>query len=99
MINVANYIAMLLEKKKWTRLKLCDEINKIEKELGESRTTPQNITNYLNGNWAFRPKILVKWEKALGLKEGTLYKMVMPPLSKEGKEELKETIEKIRKVK
>ena len=98
MINVANYIQMLLEKKKWTKVKLCDEINKIEKELGEKRTVPQNINSYLNGTWAFRPKILAKWEKALGLKEGTLMNMVMPPLTKEGKDELRETINKLRRI-
>ena len=98
MINVGNYIEMILTKKKWTKTKFCEEINRIEAKLGESRTTPQNITNYFNGLWAFRPKILVKWEKALGLKEGTLYKMVVPPATKEGREELKMTIEQIRKV-
>lgn len=98
MINVADYIRILLEKKGWTKTKLCDEINKIEKELGEKRTVPQNITNYLNGMWAFRPKVLAKWEKALGLKEGTLMNMVAPPITKEGKEELKETINKLRRI-
>lgn len=98
MINVSNYIVMLLEKKKWTRTKLCDEINHIEAKLGEKRTMPQNITSYLNGTWAFRPKILAKWEKALGLKSGTLVSMVVPPLTKEGKEELKETIDRLKKI-
>ena len=98
MINVSDYIKMLLEKKGWTKTKLCDEINKIEKELGEKRTVPQNITNYLNGLYAFRPKILAKWEKALGLKEGTLMNMVMPPITKEAKEELRETINKLRRI-
>lgn len=98
MINVADYISMLLEKKGWTKVKLCDEINKIEKELGERRTDRQNITNYLNGTFAFRPKVLAKWEKALGLKEGTLVNMVMPPITKEAQEELKETINKLRRI-
>lgn len=98
MINVADYIRILLEKKGWTRLKLCDEINKIEKELGETRTSPNHITCYLNGTYAFRPKILAKWEKALHLKEGTLMNMVAPPITKEGREELKETINKLRRI-
>ena len=89
---------MLLEKKGWTRVKLCDEINKIEKELGEKRTVPQNVVQYLNGTYAFRPKVLAKWEKALGLREGTLVNMVVPPSSMEGKEELKETINKLRRI-
>lgn len=99
MIDVSSYIEMILAKKKWTRTRLCEEINKIEAKLGEKRTTPSNITNYFNGMWAFRPKILAKWEIALGLKEGTLMNMVMPPITKEGKEELRETINKLRSVK
>lgn len=99
MINVSDYIKMLLEKKGWTRVKLCDEINKIEKELGEKRSDRQIVTAYLNGTWAFRPKILAKWEKALGLKEGTLMNMVMPPITKEGKEELRKTLENLRRIK
>lgn len=98
MINVGTYIIMILEKKKWTQTKLCEEINKIEAKLGESRTHTSDISNYLMGRWAFRPKILAKWEKALDLKEGTLVKMVMPPITKEGKEELKKTIERLRKI-
>ena len=45
MINVSDYIQMILHKKKWTNAKLCQELNKIEEQLGESRTTPQNISN------------------------------------------------------
>lgn len=98
MINVGTYIIMILEKKKWTKTKLCEEINKIEAKLGESRTHNEDISNYLNGRWAFRPKILAKWEKALDLREGTLVNMVMPPITKDGKEELKKTIERLRKI-
>ena len=98
MINVSDYITMILDKKNWSRKRLCEEINKIDAKLGESRTSNQDITNYLNGRWAFRPKILAKWEKALDLREGTLVNMVMPPITKEGKDELKETINRLRKV-
>jgi hypothetical protein len=98
MINVSDYIKLVLEKKRWNKTKLCSEINKIEARLGEKRTTNQNITNYLNGMWAFRPKILAKWEIALELPMGTLMNMVASPITKEGKEELRETIEKLRKV-
>ena len=98
MMNVANYISILLEKKGWNKVKLCDEINKIEKELGEKRTVPQNVVQYLNGTYAFRPKVLAKWEKALGLKEGTLMNMVLPPSSREGREELNETINRLRRI-
>jgi hypothetical protein len=98
MINVSDYIVMILDKKKWSRARLCEEINKIESKLGDKRSSNQDITNYINGRWAFRPKILAKWEKALDLREGTLMNMVMPPITKEGKDELKETINRLRKV-
>ena len=95
MLSVADYIKLILKKKKWTRVRLCKELNKVESKLGDSRTTTQNITNYLNGYWEFRPKILVKYEKALGLKFGTLINMVSAPISKDSKRELKRIIEKI----
>lgn len=99
MINVSDYIQMILHKKKWTNAKLCQELNKIEEQLGESRTTPQNISNYLHGQWSFRPKILVKYEKALGLPQGQLVSMVVQPSSKEGQKELKEIIKKVGEIK
>lgn len=99
MINVSDYIQMVLHKKKWTNVKLCQELNKIEEQLGESRTTPQNISNYFHGQWSFRPKVLVKYEKALGLQPNTLVSMVAPPTTKEGQKELKEIIKKVGEIK
>lgn len=99
MINVSDYIQMILHKKKWTNAKLCQELNKIEEQLGESRTTPQNISNYLHRQWSFRPKVLVKYEKALGLQPNTLVSMVAPPTTKEGQKELKEIIKKVGEIK
>ena len=96
MLDVASYIKLLLKKKKWTNKKLCDELNKIEKQLGDSRTTVQNISNYFNGQWAFRPKVLVKYEMALGLAPDTLVNMVAEPVSKDGKIELKNIKKKVR---
>ena len=98
MLNVSDYIKITLKKKKWTNVMLCRKLNEIEEKIGDSRTTRQNRTNYLNGYWAFRPKILVKYEKALDLPEGTLVNMVTPPLTKESKKELKEFIERVRKI-
>ena len=46
MINVTDYIKLILQKKKWTNVKLCQELNKIEEKLGDSRTSPQNISSY-----------------------------------------------------
>lgn len=99
MINVSDYIQIILHKKKWTNAKLCQELNKIEEQLGESRTTPQNISNYFHGQWSFRPKVLVKYEKALGLQPNTLVSMVAPPTTKEGQKELKEIIKKVGEIK
>lgn len=99
MINVSDYIQMIIHKKKWTNVKLCQELNKIEEQLGESRTTPQNISNYFHGQWSFRPKVLVKYEKALGLQPNTLVSMVAPPTTKEAQKELKETIKKVGEIK
>lgn len=99
MLDVTDYIKLILKKKKWTNVRLCQELNKIEEQLGDSRTTKQNITNYLNGYWDFRPKILVKYEKALGLEQGTLISMVASPATKESQKELKEIMKKVREVK
>lgn len=99
MINVSEYIQLILKKKKWTNTRLCQELNKIEEQLGESRTTPQNISNYFHGQWSFRPKVLVKYEKALGLPQNTLVSMVSPPSSKEGQKELKEIMKKVGEIK
>ena len=99
MLNINEYIKLILKKKKWTNVKLCEELNKVEIQLGDVRTSPQNITNYLNGYWNFRPKILAKYEKALGLKQGTLVNMVKEPLTKESQKELKEIMRKINEIK
>lgn len=96
MINVNEYIELVLKKKKWTRAKLVEEINKIEEKLGNVRTSKQNITNYLNGTHEIRPKWLVKVEAALGLPAYTLINMVEFPVTKEGQRELKEIIKKVR---
>lgn len=99
MINVNDYIKILLKKKKWTNKNLCEKLNKIESKLGDSRTTPQNITNYLNGQHDIRPKWLAKVEMALDLPQNTLISMVNAPSTKEAQKELKELIKKVREVK
>lgn len=95
MISVAEYIKIVLKKKNWTNRKLCQRLNQIEQKLGDRRTTPQNITNYLNGSNDIGVKWVVKVEKALELPKGILVSMVMPPITKEAKKELKELIEKV----
>lgn len=98
MLNVRDFIEFVLKKLGWTKADFCREINKVEARLGELRTQPSNLGNFLNGTWALRPKILAKWEVALKLREGTLMNMVAPPLTPEGKEELRKTIEALRKL-
>lgn len=95
LLTVTDYIKLILKKKKWTNVRLCQELNKIESKLGDSKTSPQNITNYLNGYHDMRPKWLAKVEKALDLQQGTLINMVMPPSSREAQKELKELIKKV----
>ena len=99
MISVNEYIKIILQKKKWTNIRLCQELNKIEEKIGDTRTTKQNITNYLNGYHDIRPKWLVKVEKALNLQQGTLVNMVIPPSSKEAQKELKELLKKVGEIK
>lgn len=99
MIDVCEYIKIIMKKKNISNVELCKKLNKIEEQLGESRTTPQNISNYLHGQWPFRSKILVKYEKALGLQPNTLVSMVAPPTTKEGQKELKEIIKKVGEIK
>lgn len=95
MIDVTEYIRMILKKKNWSQRRLCEELNKIEEKIGDKKTHPQNISNYFGGQWPFRPKVLVKYEKALDLPLGTLYEMVELPKSKNGMKELKEMIRKV----
>ena len=96
MIDVSTYIKLIMQKKSMSYQDLCNKLNKIEAKLGDSRTSKQNISNYLNGQWSFGPKVLAKYELALGLPENTLISMVATPITKEGKKELKEYIKKVR---
>lgn len=100
MLDVSQYIKLILQKKKWTLKQFADEINKVKEQVGiNSKTTPQNISNFLNqvdDNHILRPKQLVLWEKALDLPLGTLYEMVELPKTREGMRELKEMIKKVR---
>ncbi len=99
MLNVSDYIKIILKKKKWTNVKLCEELNKLEDKIGDSKTQKQNISGYFNGAYPFRPKILAKWEVVLDLPLGTLVNMVSPPSTKESKKELKDYIKKVREIK
>lgn len=103
MLNVSEYIQLILKKKKWTLQRFADEINKVKQKVGiTSITTPQNISNFLkqvDNQHILRPKMLCLWEKALGLSQNTLVSMVAPPSSKDGKKELKEIMKKVGEIK
>ena len=103
MINVNEYIQLILKKKKWTLTKFADEINKVKKQVGiESKTLPQNISNFLkqvDDKHVLRPKQLCIWEKALGLAPYTLINMVEPIATKESQKELKELMKKVSDIK
>ena len=93
MIDVSDYIKLILKKRKISNRELCRRINEIEKRLGDKRTSPQNITNYLNGSHTITQKWLVKVECALDLPIGTLFKQVKAPTDKDI---IKELIKKVR---
>lgn len=88
MIDVREYLLLVMKKKGLTQSDVVRKMNVIEKEHNEKKTCNQNLNEYLREGLPFRPKYLVKLEVALGLKYGTLVNMVAPPLSKEGKKEL-----------
>ncbi len=99
MLNIREYIELVLSKKKMTRKQFCDEINKIEEKLGEKKSNYQNITNYLNGtddkhNIGY--KMALKMEKALNLPNDTLINMVKLPLTDEAKRDFNKLKEKVR---
>jgi transcriptional regulator with XRE-family HTH domain len=98
MLNITEFIKIVLKKKNWTNQRLCDEINKIEEKIGDKRTSKQNITNYLNGYYEFGPKTAIKYEKALNLEQGTLLNMIPSPKTKNYKKEIEEFIKKIYEV-
>lgn len=96
MIDVRDYIKILLKKKNITKRELCNRINQLESKIGESRTSPQNITNYLNGSHNITQKWLVKVECALELPIYFLLDMVSPPTSNKAKKEIDDLIKKVR---
>ncbi len=67
MLNVAEYVKLLLKKNNMTLNEFADAINEVKKKIGdESKITKQNISNYLNhtdDQHILRPKQLCIWEK------------------------------------
>ena len=99
MMNIRDYIILILDKKKMTRAEFTRKINEIEEKLGEKKTNLQNITNYLNNpdeSHNIGYKMALKMEKALGLPDDTLLKMVKNPVSENGKKDFDIMKKKVR---
>jgi len=99
MLNIREYIMLVLNKKKMTRAEFCKKINNIEEKLGEKKSSTQNITNYLNGtddkhNIGY--KMALKMEKALDLPNDTLINMVKNPLTPDVKKDFDIMKKKVR---
>lgn len=101
MINIVSYINMVLDKKGISRADFAKKINEIEDKLGDTRTSSQNITNYLNKTddehnigW----KMALKMEKALDLPDDTLIKMVKSPIMPQTLKDFNELKKKVRKL-
>lgn len=102
MLNIREYIILVLHKKKMTRADFCKKINKIEDKLGEKKSTNQNITNYLNGtddkhNIGY--KMALKMEKALDLPDDTLINMVKSPMTPDVIKDFNNMKKKVRSIK
>lgn len=98
MMNISEYVDLILRKKKMSRTDFAKRINRIEEKLGDSRTTVTNITNYLNGYHSIGRRAAARWEVALDLEEGTLLRMVSDPSSREGDKDFKEYMKKLREI-
>lgn len=99
MMNIREYIILILEKKKISRVEFTRKINKIEEQLGEKKSTTQNITNYLNNldeSHNIGYKMALKMEKALDLPDDTLLKMVKNPLTPDVKKDFDIMKKKVR---
>lgn len=81
MIELKPLIRIILDKKGWTNVRFCEEINSVRKEIGlKGETRSANITNFFNNKdeMASHSTLLI-WETALGLPRGTLSDMVDKP--------------------
>ena len=101
MMNIREYIDLVLSKKKMTRAEFSRKINEIEEKLGEKKSNYQNIINYLNGtddkhNIGY--KMALKMEKALDLPNDTLINMVKSPMTPDVIKDFNKLKEKVRKL-
>jgi transcriptional regulator with XRE-family HTH domain len=92
---------MVLKKEGLSRADFAKRINDIEEKLGDTKTSTQNITNYLNntdGEHNIGWKMALKMEKALGLPEDTLVKMVKSPIMAGSKRDFNNMKKKVREL-
>lgn len=100
MISVEDFVLKILDKKGWNLTKFTEEINKVKKKAGiKGKTTIQNVNNYLKDkNKPLGFKTLIVWEKALGLKDDSLCKMVTQPATLETKRKTEEYKKRVRNI-
>lgn len=100
MISVEEFIIKILNKKGWNLTKFTEEINKVKKKAGiKGKTNIQNVNNYLKDeNKPLGFKTLIVWEKALGMPEDSLCKMVKQPQELKTKRNLEELKKKVRNI-
>ena len=101
MLNIREYIDLVLMKKHMTRREFCNKINQIEEKLGEKKSTVQSVTNWLNGtddkhNIGYRTAL--KMEKALDLPDDTLINMVKNPITADAVKDFNKMKERVRKL-
>lgn len=99
MITLTDYIELVLKKKGLSKVDFTKKINDIEDKLGDKRTSTQNITNYLNntdGTHNIGYKMALKMEKALGLPDDTLLKMIKYPITDGPKKDFNDLKKKVR---
>lgn len=99
MIDIVEYINLILKKKGLTRKEFTNLINNLEDKLGDTRTSTQNITNYLNDkDKVIGYRMALKMEKALDLPDDTLLNMVKSPVARDSVKDFNKLKEKVRKL-
>lgn len=101
MISLIEYINLVLTKKGITRAEFAKRINEVEEKIGDTKTSSQNITNYLNNTDGLHNigwKMALKMEKALELPDDTLLKMVKDPVTAGSKRDFNNMKRKVREL-
>lgn len=101
MISLVEYINLVLTKKGISRAEFAKRINEVEGKIGVTKTSNQNITNYLNNTDGLHNigwKMALKMEKALELPDDTLLKMVKDPVTVVSKKDFNNMKRKVREL-